>query len=393
MSDKPLADNAEGSEASSDQAKRYARRRYVLFFAHLAVGVAFLAAMIAGGSPALARWAREMAGLDRFLTVLFFYFAAFSLVYLAVTLPLTFYGEYALEHEFGLSTQTLGRWAARRLKKWAFSFAVAAPLVLGFYWIIRRWPERWWLPAAVAWLLVSYVFARLAPRVVLPLFYKLQLIGDEALAARLAALASKAGIRLTGACRIDLSRETRKANAAVIGLGSSRRVVLGDTLLEKFTQDEIASVFAHELGHIVHGDLAKGFVLAAALATGSLYAGSLVLARAAAALGIAAVGPDPASRAANPETLPILIAIFAVIQLGVMPFEKWYSRWREQKSDEYALRATGDRESFILAMKKLGAMNLADVNPSRLAEIFLFSHPPISRRIQFARRLNLDAPR
>ncbi len=380
MSDQQSAQHCAAIERPAKDAKRYANRRYLLFAGHLATGAAFLLFMIAGGSTLLGAWAKNTAGPGRFIAGVFFYFAGFSLAYLAVTLPLEFYGEYVLEHQFGLSTQTLGRWARRRAKKWLYSFAIVLPLVLAFYWMLRRWPHGWWLPASAAWIFVGYVLTRFAPRILIPLFYKLEPVKDEALAARLDELAAKAGISLAGTYRIDLSRETKKANAAVVGLGSTRRVVLGDTLLEKFTPVETAAVFAHELGHIVHGDLLKGFLLGGALLTASLYAGSLILARAAGSVGVAVH---------DVETLPVLLAVLAAIQLFVMPFEKWYSRWRELRSDEYAVRATGDREAFISAMQKLGAMNLADVNPNKVAEILLWSHPPISKRVRFAMQLDL----
>ena len=369
MSDSQRGERVKLVERSVKEVKHYARRRYLLFLAHLAVGVAFLAAMIDSGSSAFADRAREIAGPNAFLGTVFFYFAGFSLAYLLVSLPLSFYGGYVLEHQFGLSTQTLGRWAKRRLKKWLLSFVIAAPLVLAFYWMLRQWPRTWWLPASLVWILFTYVLTKFAPRILIPIFYKLEPIADEELASKLRDLAATAGIRLRGAFRIDLSRETKKANAAVVGLGSTRRVVLGDTLLAKFTHDEIIAVFAHELGHVVHRHVIKGLVLAGALCVASLYA--------------------VASRVANPETLPILVAVLAGIQLLVMPFEKWYSRRRELQSDEYALRSTGAREPFISAMKKLGAMNLADVRPNKLAEIFLFSHPPIWKRIRLARNLDL----
>ncbi len=383
MSDAQLGENARVVERSAEDVRRYARRRYALVVGHLLTGLVFLVAMIAGGSARLADWAREVAGPDSFFLTVFLYFVGFSLAYLVVSLPLSFYGGHALEHQFDLSTQTFGRWARRRIKKWVYSFIVAAPLVLVFYAMLRSWERNWWIPAAAVWILVAYILAKFAPKILIPLFFKLEPVDDPALPERLAGLAKRAGLRLDGVCRIDLSRETKKANAAVVGLGSTRRVVLGDTLLASFTRDEIAAVFAHELGHIVRHDLAKALAVGAALSAGSLYVGSLVLARAAGALGIECVSA--------PETLPILIAVVAAIQFVVLPFEKWASRRRELACDRYALVATGSREPFISAMRKLGAMNLADVRPNKLAEILLFSHPPISKRIRFAATVDLEA--
>ena len=380
MSERGPGEGTAVVERSAEEVRAYARRKYLLFAGHLLVGAAFLTAMIAGGSDIVGREARAIAGDKALLSAVFFYFAGFSLAYLLVTLPLTFYREYVLERMFDLSTQTLPGWARRRLKKWLISFVIAAPLVLAFYWMLRRWPTHWWVPASATWVLVSYVLTKFAPQVLIPVFYKMEPIQDEQLVAALSGLAERAGIQLAAVCRIDLSRETRKANAAVVGLGSTRRVVLGDTLLEKFTRAEIQVVFAHELGHIVHRHLLKGFLWGGLIAVASLYAAGLVLGRAAALLH---------HQPHDPETLPVLVALVGAILFLVMPFERWYSRARELESDRYALRATGLRGPFISAMKKLGRMNLADVKPGKLAEIFLFSHPPISRRIRLAETIDL----
>ncbi len=382
-----------GVMRSPEEARRYARRRYGLFMAHIVVGAGFLAAMIFGGSEVIGRHALEIAGPYRFLSRVFFYFTFFSLAYLVVTLPLTFYREYLLERRFGLSTQTLGRWARRRVKKWVFSFVVAAPLVLIVYSTLRMWPARWWLPASAVWVLFAFVLAKFAPQIFLPLFYKLERIDNRRLEDKLARLSEQAGLELEGAYRLDLSRETKKANAAVIGMGSTRRVVLGDTLLGGFSEDEVAVVFAHELGHIVLGHLAKGFAAFSVLIIISLYLGSVVIRWAAVELGIEPVMVGQIeNQVANPETMPLLLAVLAVIQFLIMPVEKWYSRRRERASDAYALRATGDRAAFIGAMKKLASLNLADVRPNKLAKLLLFSHPPILERIRFAEQFDVGPP-
>jgi STE24 endopeptidase len=369
-------------DALLDAARRYARRRYALFAAHLAFGAGFLVLMALRGSDVIARLVRPLPGADLHPVETLWYFALFSLTYLLLQLPLAVYGDYVTEHEFGLSTLTPGRWVVRRAKRWLLSFALAAPLVVAFYALLKALPRDWWLPAGALCLFVSYVLARFAPRILLPFFHKLEPLDDPDLTGRLAALARKAGITLTGACRIDLSRETKKANAMVMGFGSSRRVALGDTMLDRYSHDEIAVVFAHELGHVVGRDLLKGFVLFGLVSFGSLFAASRLLGDAAGELGIEAVH--------DPRTLPVLIAILAAIQLLVMPLSNSYSRWRERLCDAFALRTTRDREAFISVMTKLARQNLADVRPNAVVEILLFDHPPIGRRIRFAQHFDLE---
>jgi STE24 endopeptidase len=364
-----------------DAAQRYARRRNALFVAHLFFGAAYLSLMMGRGSDTLVGMARAIPGTSVHAIETFCYFALFSLCYLLLRLPLAVYGDYLLEHQFGLSTMAPVPWAVRQVKKWLLSFTLAAPIAVVLYELIRALPRLWWLPAGSMWLFLGYVLARITPTVLMPLFYKFEPIDDPALTGRLEQLARRAGITLTGVCRMNLSRETKKANAMVMGMGSSRHVALGDTLLASCTREEIAVVFAHELGHVVGRDLLRSFVLFSAVSFASLFLASRILGRAAAGLGIDAVH--------DPRTLPAFIAILGAIQLLVMPFANAYSRWRERLCDAYALRATGDRDAFISMMTKLARRNLADLRPSRLAELLLYDHPPIGRRIRFARNFDL----
>jgi len=366
-------------QAHERDARRYARARYALFVAELALGIAFTAYLLADGTFRLgefARWASADGGL---LWQAFFYYAAFFVLYFIISLPLGFFRGYALEHRFKLSTENVGRWLWRRAKRRLVSFVISAPLFVALVALIE-WRNDWWFWAAVGWLFVSYGLARVGPRILLPLFYKLTPLDDAALVERLAKLAGDAKLSLAGVFRVDFSRETKKANAAVAGFGKHRRVILADTLLDNFTREEIGVVFAHELGHIVHRDLLLGFCVSGAVSFGALFLANITINAAAQRLGIQYTY----------ELLPVLIAVFGVIQFVVMPFVNALSRWRERECDRHAIRTTGDAPSFISAMEKLAQMNLADVKPNRLVEILLFDHPPIEKRIAFAR--NMETP-
>jgi STE24 endopeptidase len=181
-----------------------------------------------------------------------------------------------------------------------------------------------------------------------------------------------------GVYRFDMSSKTRAANAAVVGLGNTRRIILGDTLIESFTGDEIETVLAHELGHHVHGDVGKGVVLQTALTLGGLHLASRVLAAGSAALGLRGI--------ADVAGLPLLGLVLGVYGLVTMPLENTWSRWRETLADRYSLRATGKAAAFASAMTRLANQNLGEVSPPRWVEVALMSHPALGRRIAMARR-------
>ena len=137
------------------------------------------------------------------------------------------------------------------------AIVLGAALNVGLFWIIWHTGHYWWLIAAAAFFVVSIVLGQLAPVLILPLFYKIERIENAELDARMKRLADGTGLTIEGVYRLGLSADTQKANAMLAGLGRTRRVLMGDTLLEKFTPDEIDVIFAHEIGHHVHRHIPK----------------------------------------------------------------------------------------------------------------------------------------
>jgi STE24 endopeptidase len=246
------------------------------------------------------------------------------------------------------------------------------------YAVLRAAPDTWWLWAAGILLVFNVLLANLAPVLLFPIFYKFQPLGEEyaELAARLVRLAEKAGTRVQGVFKFDMSRRTKAANAALTGLGNTRRIILGDTLLSEFTPDEIETVLAHELGHQVHKDIPLGIAIESATTLAGLYLASLGLRWGAAALGFAG--------SADIATLPLFMLVMGAYGLLTMPLTNAYSRWRERLADAYALRATGNGPAFASAMTRLANQNLADADPEAWVEFLLHSHPALSKRIAMA---------
>lgn len=297
----------------------------------------------------------------------------------AVSLPLSFYAGYVLEHRFQLSTLSLGGWAWRYAKRLALATAFGAIMFLGLYWIIWTTGRWWWLAAAGAFFVVSVVLGQLAPVLILPLFYKIQRLEDSELAERFRRLCEGTGLSIEGVYRMALSVETVKANAMLAGLGRTRRVLLGDTLLERFSPAEIEVIFAHEVGHHVFRHIRK------LLASGVVYsaAGFWICNLALAGWVKSAQGSFQYSQLPV-FALPMLMLLLMLFGLVVGPLQNAISRYYERQSDHYALVRTRARDAYVSAFRKLARLNKEDPEPNRLAVALFYSHPPIAERVAMA---------
>lgn len=362
---------------NEDKATRYHRLRRRASLSETALAAAWLLLLlVTGWSTSLRDLAATMAGESFSLTVIG-YVVLVALLSEALQLPLAFYQGLVLERRYELSTQTTARWWLDHVKAGgvALLFAVAGALIV---WSLLRWtPEYWWLVAALCFASMLVLLAQLAPVLLLPLFYTFKPLDRPALAERLVALAERAGARVIGVFEWRLSDRTRKANAALTGIGRTRRILLSDTLLAEHSDDEIEVVLAHELAHHVHHDLWKAMALEAVLMTLGFYLADRVLGAAVGHFGLAAKD-DVAG-------LPLLVMASGAVSLALLPLANAVSRAHERHADRYALDMTRNAEAFASAMKRLAAQNLAEERPSRLVEILFYSHPPITARLEAAR--------
>lgn len=355
--------------------KRYERQRIILRLLGLAILVATFAALTAASDGIADRLAAATSW--RWLGLLGFGAAVFA-GYELLTLPLSYYGEFHVEHGYGLSNQTLSGWITHTVKEWAIGGIFLAILVGGLYAALWYAGRFWWLYVWLGWLLLTVGIVRLFPVLILPLFYKSEAIENPSLHERFKALAAGTALTISGVFKLNLSKETKKANAMLAGMGQSRRVYLSDTLLEAFNEDEIAVVFAHELGHHVHGHITKGIALGAAFSTITVAAVAAILSPYA--------GADAATWPAAVSRLPAVILATAAISFAIAPIGNAIMRRFERQSDAEALGRTRLAEAFRTAMRKLGQMNLADETPPRWIEILFHDHPPIGARIASADR-------
>ncbi len=359
------------------KAKIYSRINRRLMLVDLALGgVYILVWLFSSISPGLKSLLTQINGSPWFLVAGFG--AVFGGIYLILDLPLAYYQGFILPHRFELSTQTLKGWIIDQLKGLAVGAVLGGLMVEVVYAVLRLFPDTWWIIAAGLMLIFNVLLVNLTPILFMPIFYKsIPLSEDHAeLVQRLLKLAERAHTRVSGVYKIDMSRRTKAANAAVIGLGNTRRIIIGDTLLNEFTPDEIETVMAHELGHQVHKDIPLGILVETAITVVGLFLASLGLRFGAAALGYG--GP------ADVLSMPLLILVFAVYGLVTMPLTNGFSRWRERRADEYALKTTGQGNVYASALARLADQNLSDAEPEAWVEFLLYSHPSLGKRIRMA---------
>jgi STE24 endopeptidase len=362
--------------ANEDKATKYQRLNRRASVIGTAVSALFFIFLLASGTSAALRDSAVRAGGGSFYTTLVLYVAAVAVVHDLIQLPLAFYQGVTLERRYGLSTQTTQRWWRDHLKAWAVGLLLAL-FASTLTWTLIRWgPEWWWAAAAVVFAAVLVLLAQLAPLLLLPLFYEFKPLDRPELARRLLALADRAGTPVLGVFEWRLSDRTRKANAALAGLGSTRRILLSDTLLAEHSDDEIEVILAHELAHHVYLDIWSGIAVEAGLLTAGFYLADLVLEAFAQSFGL--VGK------ADVAALPLLVLAIGAASLLLLPLANAFSRAHERRADRYALTMTRNADAFVVAMRRLAAQNLAEDHPSPIVEALFHSHPSTSARIAAA---------
>jgi STE24 endopeptidase len=359
------------------RAASYHRAHRVLSVAGYVVDAALLIVLLfAGWSAGL----RDVAGRvnPEPAVALLIYALLLGAIMKAVSLPFDYAGGFWLEHRYGLSNLTLAGWVKDEIKGLLVG-GVLGILALEFlYWALRAWPQNWWLVTATVFALFFVLMANLAPVLILPIFFKLSPLANPSLEARLRRLAESAGTRVRGVYEWKLGEKTKKANAALIGLGNTRRILLADTLLEGFSEDEIEAVLAHELGHHVHADIWRGLAVQTSATFLGLYLVNLALARWSVALGFR--GP---SDFAN---LPLVILVTLIVSLLLLPAVNGFSRRMERAADAYAVRSIPEPSVFVSGLERLATLNLAERRPNPMIEFVFHSHPSIESRIEFVRR-------
>ena len=365
-----------------EAASAYSRAKRTLFLVGLVAGLAYLLLLLfSGASVSIAR-RLEAVTQNPWLLVPLYIFAV-GLAYEIIGTPLDFYGGFALEHKYSQSTQSFWAWAWDELKGKLVGLVIGLPLIEIVYWLLRDYPQTWWIIASVVFIAFAVVMANVAPVILMLIFYKFKPLEDKELKDRLVRLSEKAGTSVRGVYEMDMSRKTRAANAALVGLGNTRRIVLGDTLLENYDADEIESVLAHELGHHANWDMWKGLIFQSTISTLGFYVAYRAMTLFSVSIGLR--GP------ADIAGFPLLMLTITGVSLFFLPTANAFSRSLERRADRFALALTNNPKAFISAMARLGRQNLSEFDPNPIVEFALFSHPSIGKRIRAAEEMLPEA--
>lgn len=356
-------------------------RRRADLLGTVAAGVVLLVLSLGGGSArlrelgaALSQWAPEIlndAVMVMIVTIMV------MLILAIVELPFAFYQGHLLEHRYGLSTQSTRHWLSDQGKGILLGLGLGSVATSVVYVALRQWPDHWWWISAAVFAVATIGLAQLAPVALLPIFYKFKPLDRPVLVERLMKLAASARTNVNGVFEWVLSSHTKKANAALAGLGRTRRILLSDTLLADYSEDEIEVILAHELAHHVHRDLWRGIAVQTVALFGGFFVASLVLGAVADRLELRGIS-DPAG-------LPTLMLVAGAWSFVLLPVVNAISRAQERAADRYALKTTRNVDAFVTAMKRLSQQNLAEEYPSQLVRWLFYSHPPIRERIDAAR--------
>jgi STE24 endopeptidase len=364
------------TQPDTPEAREYNRTKRWLEIGDMAISIGFLVLLLATGWSSTLRDAAIRLSREHYALQLFYYVLFLSIFSKILGFGLDFYS-FRLEHRFNLSNQRLTGWLIDEAKGWLLGLVLATVLCEIIYALIRTSPEHWWIFAWLIFIGMFIFFAQIAPVVLFPLFYKFAPLQNDELRARLVRLGERAGTRVRGVYEWKLSEKSKKANAALTGLGNTRRIILADTLLQNYSTDEIEAVLAHELGHHVHGHIVKSIFVEAAVTLAGFWAANE-------ALRYAIDQQKMFEHLTDFANLPLLVLVSTILSLVLMPALNAYSRFTERQADVYCWKSVPNIAPYVSAMEKLNKQNLSESHPSRLVELLFHSHPPISKRIAAA---------
>jgi len=361
-----------------DRAKRYSSIKYTLAIVDIIYLSTLILIFVASGiSRTLAETLLNITP-NQYIVVPAYLLIA-SAVYYLFSFPLIFYASYILEHRFNLSKQKIGDWLLDQFKAGVLYYVIITILIAAFYYILKHYQSDWWWVISLIWIFFSLILARLTPVVIIPLFFKYTRLSDETLRARILNLADKMKVKILEVFQIDLSKKTQKANAAFVGIGKTRRVILADTLKDKYSAEEIEVILAHEFAHYKLKHLFK-LIMVNSLAT--ILAFYFIFQTSDYTLKLFGM-----SSLSDIAALPVIFLYLVIFGILTQPISNCISRRLERSADALAIKTTGLKEAFIATMEKLSLQNLSDRNPHPIIKFFFFDHPPIDERIATAKSL------
>ncbi len=358
------------------QAREYARTgRYLSFAEMVAVGILLVLLVFGGFSERLTGYLNLPV-----IPAAILYFLILVAAYRLLTAPISYYRGYVLPRRYGLSKQSLSGWLGDLIKTGVLMLILGTFIIAAIYWLIDISLQNWWLLVWVLLVFVSLILSILLPVILVPLFYKTKPLEDGTLKEGFRQLAEKADADIKGIYTLDFSSKGTTANAAIMGLGKTKRIALSDTLLQNYSTEEIEVIIAHELGHQKNRDFIRIFLLQAAILFICLWLTCIITTAVVEPLGLGGVD--------NIVALPLLALVFSVVNIMFMPFSNTCIRYFEKAADSYALQLTENPQAFVSMMTRLTDQNLAEAGPGRWVELLLHDHPSYHSRLAHAMKFS-----
>lgn len=361
----------------ADKARKYSNLKYGTEIFELVFNIAInLILLFSGLSLILSNAVSRLLNSSNPYLLLPVFLIFLSFIYYVLNFTLEFYQSFLIEHQFGLSKQSINEWFKDQLKSGVLGFVMSLICLEALYLVIHLSPNYWWLILTIVFILFNVVLTNLAPIIIVPLFFKYKPLNDEALKSRIKSLADKMQIKIMDMFEIDFSKKTVKANAGLMGLGKTRRVILADTLKDKYTHEEIEVIMAHEFAHHKLKHMAKLIFIGCIVTMVSFY-----LIHVTSNYFLSKLHFNSLTHLA---VLPLFFLYMTFISLILRPLMNTISCKFETDADLMALKATNMKEPFISMMNKLAEQNLSDKNPHPIIKLFFFDHPPVGERIALA---------
>ena len=356
-----------------NKGRQYNQVLRLMFIGSFTVQVVLLLWLVFGSrATALSVLAQRLTGGNYWGSVIVFSFILWLLLRL-VNFPFKLYSGYFWQHRWGLSTQTLGGWWLDYFKGAGIDLLLSTAGVLVLFWVMTRWPGTWWLTGAFffsAWLVIqTFIW----PVAVSPFFNRFVPVKDPAVLNMVYTLTEKAGLQIDRVLIMDASRRTTKANAYVAGLGRTKRIVLYDTLVEKYPPDRVKAVLAHEIAHWHRKHIIRWLVWGI---TGTVILSGMLFVLLQLTIS---VRPYP------PQTWAVVLLFGLLVYFVSSPLQNRVSRGIEKEADRFAVMLTGDIPAAVGLQVDIAVRNLSDVSPPAFIRWFSYSHPPVIDRIEIIR--------
>jgi Zn-dependent protease with chaperone function len=362
----------------TEKAMRYYRSGNVVWAVDTLLGLLVPALFLFTGFSARIRDLARRVG-RKWLFTIALYFILFSLVSFVLTLPWSYYTEFVRQHSYGLSNQTLGKWASDTVKGLLVGLVAGVLFIWVPFLLLKKSPRRWWLYTSLAAIPFIVLMLLVTPVWIEPLFNDFGPMKDKALERDILDLADRAGIEGGRVFEVNKSVDTKAVNAYVTGFGQTKRIVLWDTILAKLDRREVLFVMGHEMGHYVLGHIPKTIVFVSLVLLLTLY-----VAHRTAGWFISRFRERfRFDSLADVAALPLLMLLTNAFSLVVSPSLMAFSRYQEHQSDRFGLEITHDNRAAAMAFVKLQSENLGNPRPGLLYKLWRSSHPPLGERIDF----------